>query len=314
MNEEKYMKKICVIGSFNIDIVTSVDRFPVVGETISSKSFDIFIGGGKGANQAVALGKLGADVMIAGKLGDKFYGPEYMEMIKKNNVNCDAVILEKDQFPGIAIIAVDGNSDNIIFAYPGANALVDIEYINQKWEMISSCDCFLFQFEIPLETNIYAMKKLREMGKTIILDPAPAKVFPDEVYRCVDFVTPNEVELQMLTGIHVKKESDFKAAAEKLLEKGARMVIAKAGKNGAYIVGSDEFTHVPGFKVKAVDTTAAGDSFNAGFAFALCEGKSLYDSVRFANAVAGLSTTGLGAQSAMPTIDEVNNFLSEQVL
>ncbi len=306
------MNKICVIGSFNIDVVTSVDRFPTVGETVPSHTFDIFVGGGKGGNQAVALGKLGADVRMVGKLGDKFYGPDYLAVLEENHVNCDSVVIEKDAFPGTAIVAVDKNSDNILFAFPGTNGMVDTAFIKQQWDSIRICDYFLFQLEIPLETNLYAMQELRKLKKTIVFDPAPARELPEEIYRYVDFITPNETELMTLSGMPVDSTDDFRAAGESLIKKGVRTIIAKAGKRGAYIITDQEFTHVPGYKVKAIDPTAAGDSFNAGFTFALAEGRSIYESVRFANAVGALSTTALGAQSAMPTFTQVSEFIKNQ--
>lgn len=307
------MKKICVIGSLNIDITTSVERFPKVGESVFSKTFDLFVGGGKGANQAVALGKLGADVMMVGKLGDQFYGPQYFEVLKKNNINLDAVKIEKDTFPGAALIAVDKNSDNMIFAYPGANSKVNIAFIEEKWDLISKCDIFLLQLEIPLETNIHIIKKLKELDKTILLDPAPALKFPDELLSLIDYITPNELELEALTGIVAQNEEDIKRSVHILISKGSKTVIVKSGSKGSYIAYDKEFVHMPAIKIQAVDPTAAGDSFNAALALKIAEGKDIFESVKFANAVGALATMALGAQSAMPSIEEVNRFLLTQV-
>lgn len=306
------MKKICVIGSMNIDVLTSVDRFPAVGETVPSHTFDIFPGGGKGGNQAVALGKLGADVRMVGRLGDKFYGPDYHKALIDNQVKADTVEVVPDAFPGTAIVAVDRNSDNIIFAYPGTNGMVDVPYLEAHWDTIKDCDFFLFQLEIPLETNLYAVAALRDLKKTIILDPAPARALPAEIYQNVDYLTPNETELMTLSGRPVNTDAEMRSAGTVLLHQGVRTIIAKAGKRGAYIITQHDFVHIPGYKVKAVDPTAAGDSFNAGFAYALAHGKTVYDSVRFANAVGALSTTALGAQSAMPSLSQVMNFIQEQ--
>ncbi len=304
------MNRICVLGSFNIDIMSAVSRFPKTGETITVDTFDLQVGGGKGANQAVALGRLGADVMMVGKLGDRFYGPEYLAVLENNGVSCEAVGMVPDAFPGAAFVAVDGNHDNILFIYPGTNALVDGGWIDQNWQAISACDVFLIQLEIPIETNIHLMKRLDRQKRMLILDPAPAKPLPLELLTGVDFLTPNEVELGMLTGMTVVNEEDFRTACQILLEKGARTVIAKAGKRGAYVADGSQFTLVPGFRVDAVDPTAAGDSFNAGFALALNEGQDVLASVRFGNAVAALSTTAFGAQSAMPDRNQVDAFLA----
>ncbi|GCE20050.1 ribokinase [Dictyobacter kobayashii] len=306
------MKKICVIGSFNIDIITTTERLPKVGETVFSNTFDLFVGGGKGGNQAIALGKLGADVRMVGKLGDRFYGPGYLDVLKDNQVQCDTVEIEKDMFPGTAVVAVDKNGDNLLFVYSGANEKVDISFIDRHWAAIAACDIFLFQLEIPLQTNLYAMKKLKELKKTIILDPAPATYYREEMLQYVDYVTPNETELEMLTGIALQHSEDFAVASQGLMEKGAKVVIAKAGKSGAYLCTPASFVHIEGYAVNAVDTTAAGDSFNAGFAYALAQGKNAIDSVRFANAVAAISTTAVGAQNAMPALEQVDAFLSMQ--
>jgi ribokinase len=307
------MKKVCVIGSFNIDVTASMQRFPKIGETVICDTFEVLVGGGKGANQAVALGRLGADVQMVGKLGAGFYGPEYLEVLKKNNVKCDMVDIEKNMIPGSAIVAVDGNGDNMLMIYPGANAKVSIEYIDDNWNEIAECDIFLLQLEIPDETNEYLVKKLKEAGKTIIFDPAPAKDIANDMFGYVDYVTPNETELEAYTGIEAKRADEFKRAGMMLLDKGAKTVIAKAGKNGAYIVTEDSFDYVPCYKVDAVDPTAAGDCFNAGFAYGIANDWNIKDSVRFAHAVAGISTTALGAQSAMPTYDTVKSFMENNI-
>lgn len=304
-----HMKKICVIGSLNIDITTTVDRFPKIGESVFSKTFDLFVGGGKGGNQSVALGKLGADVMMVGKLGDQFYGPQYLEVLKDHNVNFEAIKIEKDTFSGAALIAVDKNGDNMIFAYPGANSKVDIEFIDEEWDMISKCDIFLLQLEIPLETNIFIIKKLKALDKIIILDPAPAMKFPDELLNLIDYITPNEHELESLTGIVAQNEEDIKRSVNILISRGSKTVIVKSGSKGSYIAQNNEFVHIPAFKIQAVDPTAAGDSFNAGLALKIAEGKDIYESVKFANAVGAMATMSLGAQNAMPSMDEVNQFL-----
>lgn len=305
------MKKMCIIGSLNIDIVFSATKFPEVGESVFANTFDIYKGGGKGANQACALGKLGADVMLVGKVGDLFYGPDYIKVLENNGVQCNAVSVETGIYPGIGIVGVNEDGDNIIFVYPGANDMVDIDCLNKHWDYIKECDIFLFQLEIPVETNLYAMKKLMGQEKTIIFDPAPVKEFPLELYQYVDYITPNKTELQSLSGITIKKEADYKEAAHVLLRKGVSTVIAKAGKKGAYFVDKDSFIHISEIDgIKAIDPTAAGDSFNAGFAYYLSRGMDVVESIKFANAVAGLSTTAMGAQNAMPSFEEVNNYLS----
>lgn len=304
------MKTLCVVGSFNIDISATVDAFPLVSETVRCKSFDVFIGGGKGANQAVALGRLGADVMMVGRLGDRFYGPEYIDVLKKNGVSCDTVDVIANAYPGSAFVAVDAAGDNILFIHAGTNAMLDVGYIDANWEKISERDIFLFQLEIPLETNLYAIEKLNKLGKTIILDPAPAMDLPEEIYKYIDYITPNEVELAQITGIEIKDDEDLLSAARILLDRGVGTVIAKVGKNGAYVIDRQGAYFAPPTVVKAVDPTAAGDTFNAAFAFALALGKGAAQCARFANVVAALSTLAIGAQNAMPTIGQVEEFLN----
>lgn len=308
---ELYMKKICVIGSLNMDLVTKVSDFPKSGETIFGKSFQTFPGG-KGANQAVALGRLGADVIIVGKVGEDIYGEKYLEVLRNNNVRQDAVEIEKEVSSGIAVIQVNDSGENNIIVVPGANGKVDTQYIESKWDIIRQADIFLFQLEIPLLTVIDVMKKLKKLGKVIILDPAPASKLPDDIFKYIDFITPNETEIETLTGRNIKNEDDLKEAGKILFDKGVKVVIAKLGSKGASIIKKDEYISIPGFKVSAVDTTAAGDSFNAGFAFALSEEKSLKDCVEFGNAVGAISTTALGAQEAMPTYEIISEFIKDK--
>ena len=306
------MKRICVIGSINMDLTTTIDRFPNPGETITGTSFGTYPGG-KGANQAVSAGRLGGDVTMFGKIGDDLYGKEYLKVFDSNCVKFIGVGVECGVSSGIAVIEVDGLGENHIIVIPGANNLLDMDFIDKQFDFLSECDIFLFQLEIPLETVLYVMKRLKDLNKIIILDPAPAKALPEEIYNCIDFITPNETEIEILTGVKVKNDNDLNRAANLLLNKGVKTVIAKAGKRGAYIIDKTGIKHILGFKVKAVDTTAAGDSFNGGFAFSLSKGSDVEKSVRFANAVAALSTTALGAQSAMSNFEQVKEFIKNNI-
>ena len=303
------MKKICVIGSLNTDLVAVIDRFPKPGETITGREFGIYPGG-KGANQAVALGRLGADVRMVGKLGDDLYGRKYMETLKNNGVDNSGIGIEPAASSGVALIEVESTGENRIIIIPGANGMVDCGFIDSKLELMLECDIFLLQLEIPVETVAYAIKILKNNGKTVILDPAPAAKLPDDIFPFLDYITPNETELEALTGIKIKNDTDIKAAAGYLLAKGVGTVIAKVGKRGAFIINNHEFLYSPVFDVKVIDTTAAGDSFNAGFAYALAQGRNLTECAAFANAVASLSTTAKGAQDAMPTLVQVNSLIS----
>ncbi|HZJ82962.1 MAG TPA: ribokinase [Clostridia bacterium] len=304
-------KKLCVIGSLNMDLVATVQQFPKPGETITGKAFGTYPGG-KGANQAVAAARLGANTRMVGKVGNDMYGDQYIDTLKQEGIKYDTVGIEPDTSSGIAIIEVDSIGENHIVIIPGANDKVDRDFIDSKWDNIVQGDIFLFQLEIPLDTVIYSIKKLKEAGKTIILDPAPARDLPHEIYPYLDYITPNETETEFLTKRKIHSQEDLKSAVDVLLDKGIGTVIAKAGRNGAFIISKEKFIHVPGFTVDVMDTTAAGDSFNAGFAYAFSRGKDLEDCVKMANGVAALSTTAKGAQEAMPTLDQVEAFIKKQ--
>ena len=299
------MKKICVIGSMNMDLVVDVPKFPVPGETLAGTGFNHFPGG-KGGNQAVAAGRLGGDVYMLGKVGKDAYGEMYLENLRSGNIDIKHIGQAEGTPTGIALIEVDGDGENRIVIIPGTNGLVDRKYIDENENIFLKCDIFLFQLEIPLATNLYAMKKAKEAGKTVIFDPAPAVVLPDEIYGYIDYITPNETEFLILTGRDIGEEvEEMKRSACRLIEKGVRTVIAKVGKKGAYIIDKERSLHVPGYPVKTVDTTAAGDTFNAGLAYGLARGYELTECVRLANAAAAISVTGKGAQGAMPGYDKV---------
>ncbi|GKX28220.1 ribokinase [Vallitalea longa] len=304
------MKKICVIGSINMDLVTTVKNFPKSGETVLGNDFNLYCGG-KGGNQAVAAGKLGATVAMFGKIGNDMYGKEYIENLKNSNVEYKYIQNEENVSTGTAIIEVEESSENKIIIIPGANNEVDKEYIDNNMKTLLEYDIFLFQLEIPMSTVVYAAKKLKEHDKVVIVDPAPAVKLPKELLECTDYLTPNETELEIVTGTKINSQDDLRQAVSILLDSGVGKVIHKAGKNGAYIIDENDIIHVEGYKVDAIDTTAAGDSFNAGFAFALSKGYDLDKCVEIANAVGGLATTGMGAQSAMPIYENVLTLINK---
>lgn len=212
---------------------------------------------------------------------------------------------------GTAIIEVDDRGENRIAIIPGTNGLVDNAYMDSMLERMLTCDIFLMQYEIDLNTVAHLAKILRREGKCLILDPAPAASAPEELYKNVDYITPNATELATLTGASTDTPEEVVAAARMLLERGVGAVIAKLGGKGCLYVDRKTIMPVSGFKVNTVDTTAAGDSFNAGFAVALAEGMPIEKALRFANAVGALSTTGAGAQSSMPTRAQVEALLAK---
>lgn len=301
------MGKILVIGSLNVDMVLNVDHMPAEGETILCDNMTL-VPGGKGANQACAAGRLGADVTMMGAVGEDDYAKMQRESLKASGVNIDALITKPDKQSGTAFITVNSRGNNSIVVIPGANGAFSKEDIdaNKKW--IEECDAVIFQLEIPLDTVCYAAKMAKDLGKTVILDPAPVPDnFPEELYGYVDLIKPNETELSRLTGMPNDLEH-LDEAAGILKSKGIKNVLVTLGEHGVYLWedGKDSIV-IPARKVKAVDTTAAGDSFTAALTAMLLEGKTLKEAAEFANKVSSIVVTRKGAQSSIPTIEEVRN-------
>lgn len=304
------MKKCAVIGSINMDLVLGVPYFPHPGETLTGREFRT-VPGGKGANQAVALARLGADVRMAGLVGDDAFGGKYIEHFRNNGVDVSAVGVVENCSTGVADILVNQEGENFIVLAPGANAKCDLAWLDRAMEQVKDCDIFLLQLEIPLETVAEAISRLRAMGKTIILDPAPAVPLSEEVLSKVDILTPNETELKIITPA-LPEDASVEERIAHLIGDSDRMVIHKRGGSGAYIATKDSIVHVPGFKVKAVDTTAAGDTFNAGLATGMAMGMEIAEAVKLAHGAAALSVTAFGAQDGMPSMERVKEFMAEQ--
>lgn len=300
--------RYCVVGSINMDLVAQVDRLPQPGETRTGKSYGTYPGG-KGANQAVALARLGADTTMAGKIGDDVFGSSYQETFSAEGVDSSIVEVEAGISTGVAVIEVDETGENHIIIVPGANGPMDRAYVDRHIERIAEADFVLFQLEIPRDTISYTLELLKNRKPTTILDPAPAQKLPRELLGGVDLITPNESEAESLTGIAVTDQAAAGEAGKALMEAGASRVIIKAGPAGAYIIDEKGVVKVEGFEVDVVDTTAAGDSFNAGLAYALGEGYSIQAAARYANAVAAVACTGFGAQSAMPRRADLRDLL-----
>ena len=305
-------KSIAIIGSMNVDLVSRVPRFLLPGETLQGLDFHVYPGG-KGGNQAVAAARLTSGVVMLGKLGDDANSQLYRQVFRDNGIISDCVETHAGINTGTAVIEVDTSTgDNRIVYIPGANSFVDRAQVDRHWERLTRCDIFLLQLEIPMDTVRYAIDRLRRAGKTVILDPAPAVALPEGLLGQCDVVTPNEVELALLTGLPAGTPEQMLAAGRQLLKRGVKNVVIKAGRQGAYLVNQETERLFPGFAVKAVDTTAAGDSFNAGLAAALAQGRTLPEAVPYANAVGALSTTAAGAQGAMPTRAQTEDFLKAQ--
>lgn len=305
------MKKCAVIGSINMDMVVGVPRFARPGETLTGRTFQI-VPGGKGANQAIALARLGISVKMAGKVGNDLFGNRYMDRFRSVGVDVSAISVEEGASTGVADIIVNANGENSIIVIPGANERCDQMWLDNVLEQTKDCDIFLLQLEIPLDTVIECICRLRKLDKTIILDPAPAVSLPEEALSQVDFITPNETELEIVTSF-LAEEADMETRIRRLVGDSRRQVIHKHGVDGAYVGDRHGVKHIPGFKVTSVDTTAAGDTFNAGFAAGLAKGLSVDEAVRLGNAAGALAVTAFGAQSGMPTMDEVCQLMTKQV-
>lgn len=311
------MKKILVIGSLNLDLVVEVDHTPKVGETILCDKMNM-IPGGKGANQACAAGRLGANVSILGALGKDSYAEIQKDSLKKSKVNISRLITKENENTGLAFITVNKDGDNSIVVVSGANGSVSIEDIDNNTDLIMESDVVILQLEIPLPTVVYAARKAKKFGKTVILDPAPVpRKFPKELFEYADIIKPNETELSMLSGIeHAEKHLD--EAIDKLRKDGARDIVITLGSKGAFVstVAGEEY-RIPAINVETVDTTAAGDAFTAAMAIMLAEGENLRGATEFANMVSAIVVTRKGAQSSIPNIEEVlaysNSLKKEEV-
>ncbi len=300
------MPNILVVGSLNADLVVRAPRFPQPGETISGDDLRV-IPGGKGANQAVAAARLGANVSMLGRVGKDGFGDFLLDNLKQNNV--DATLVQRDDSStGTAIIVVDSHGQNSIVLSAGVNGMVAETDVNRA--SFTDYEILLLQLEIPLPAVIRAAQRAKENHTRVILNPAPAKELPDELIALADFIIPNETELSLLTGMPVTDTDSAEKAARALLEHGAKNVLITLGSRGALIVNREISTQVDTYPVNVVDTTAAGDAFIGGFASVL-DSSSLLDAVRYGCACGALAVTKFGAQPSLPTNDEVDSFLEK---
>lgn len=311
-------KKIVVVGSINLDLVASVAQMPLVGETITGQQFATY-SGGKGANQAVCAARLGANVSMVGRLGQDRFAVELKERLQAAGV--DTASVENVPGPsGTAIILVSSDGSNSIVVIPGANKSLRLADLSRYEGLFQDASIILSQLEIPIETVEEIGRTAKRLHVPFLLDPAPAVPLSLSLLQTVTWLTPNESESRVLLRslghsiAETKTQIPPDQAAQHLLDAGVRNVILKLGSQGFYIAGQDvEPTSVPSFQVEAIDTTAAGDAFNGGFAFALAGGLDPLAAARFANAVAAVSVTKAGAQDSMPHLQEVEELLATTV-
>ena len=299
---------IVVCGSINMDLVTRTPRLPKPGETITGRAF-FTASGGKGANQAVACARLGTPTRLIGRVGEDVFGGTLLNNLRGYGVDVSGVLIEPGQSSGIAMIAVDDAAENTIIIVPGANGVIGQADIARLEAVIDRARVLLLQLEIPMDAVIAAARLARERGVTVILDPAPARPLPDELYALADVLTPNETEASALVSFALRDENDVRRAARVLLERGARLVVVKLGSRGAYWSDGATEQFAPAFRVESVDTVAAGDAFNGALAVALAEGLPFAEAMRWGLATGALAVTKAGAQPSMPTRAEVEGMV-----
>ena len=301
---------ILVLGSFMMDLVVRTERAPVAGETLVGDSFGRFPGG-KGANQAVAAARLGGDVAMAGKVGRDAFGDEGLGVLADNGVDT-AHMLRDDEATGVALIVVERSGQNRIIIAPGANMRYTTDEADALEEAIRRADMLVMQLEIDLTVVERAAAIAQKHGVPVLLNPAPARALPAALLSRVSVLTPNETELELLTGMKVECIESAGRAARTLLALGVERVVVTLAEKGALLCTAEGDEHVEGFPVTPVDTVAAGDSFNGALAVKLVEGATLLEAARFANAVGALAVTKQGAIPSLPTLAEVERFLTER--
>jgi ribokinase len=299
---------IVVVGSANMDMVVLTKRFPEPGETVFGGTFGMFPGG-KGANQAVCAAKLGGRVYFIGKMGRDVFRDKLLDSMKHDGVRLGRLTTDPHDSTGIALITVDGGGQNEIVVVSGSNMKLLPSDIERERSVFASVKVLLLQLEIPIPTVVKAARLAKERAVTVVLNPAPARKLPASLLKMVDYITPNETELHHLTSMPVSSIRGVERAAQRLLASGIRTVLVTMGAKGCLMVREGATKLFPAHKVKPVDTTAAGDAFNGALAFALASGYSLEEAIALANSVAAFAVTRMGAQSSMPTMNELRTFL-----
>ncbi|ARU95830.1 ribokinase [Tatumella citrea] len=303
--------KLVVLGSINVDHIVNLVQFPRPGETVTGKQYQVAFGG-KGANQAVAAGRSGADISFIACVGQDDMGERIRQQLADDRIDVTPLTSIEGESTGVALIFVNGEGENSIGIYSGANAALTPERVKQQRQVISGADALLMQLESPLDSVLAAAHIAREDQTQVILNPAPATVLSDELLSLVDIITPNETEAQILTGVVVKTDEDAAKAAKVLHEKGIGCVLITLGQRGVWLSEQGKGQRIPGFRVQAVDTIAAGDTFNGALITALLENKTMDESVRFAHAAAAIAVTRHGAQPSVPWREEIDSFLQAQ--
>jgi len=304
---------IVVLGSLNMDLVANTSRLPMSGETIAGERFAM-IPGGKGANQAIAVSRLGIPCSMVGRVGKDSFGNDLLHALQDNQVDRRGILIDELVHTGVAMIAVDDNGDNQIIVIPEANGNLDQTDVERLRPYLEGAAFLLLQLEVPLAVVEAAAKLAQQMGVQVILDPAPAQPLSKTLYRQVDIITPNAVEAEQLVGFPVTDTNTAQQATIQLQTQGINIVIITLGQQGVYCANGEESFFIPAFTIEPIiDTVAAGDAFNAGLAVALCRGVNLQRSIILGSAAGALTVTQVGAQSALPFQETLNAFLGERV-
>lgn len=301
------MGRIVVIGSSNTDLTVRVESIPSPGQTLLGGDV-IMAGGGKGANQAVAVARLGGELEFVAKVGDDMFGHDSIFHLQRDGIDTSHIFVDKEVSSGVALICVDRNAENAIAVAPGANMRLGKDEIDMVRKDIETAQILLLQLESPMETIEYASEIAARAGVKVVLNPAPAARIPDSIIRNAFLLTPNETECEVLSGMKIESDRDAEKAGRLLLEKGAKNVIVTLGTKGSMIVTPNGCEKVPAYRVHAVDTVAAGDTYNGALCVALAEGKSLKEAAEFASRASAIAVTRPGAQPSVPTRTEVEEF------
>ena len=303
--------KLAVLGSINADHILNLNHFPRPGETVIGKQYQIAFGG-KGANQAVAAGRAGANIAFIACVGADDIGERIRQQLQQDRIDTAPVETVADEATGVAMIFVNGEGENNIGIYSGANAALTPTCVARHQRVIAEADALLMQLESPLESVLAAAKIARANATQVILNPAPATQLSDELLALIDIITPNETEAEILTGIAVNSDEDAARAAQVLHAKGIQTVLITLGRRGVWLSEQGQGERIPGFSVQAVDTIAAGDTFNGAFITARLEGVAMQNALRFAHAAAAIAVTRPGAQPSVPWRSEIDDFLQQQ--
>jgi ribokinase len=297
--------RITIVGSLNMDLVIRSPHIPQPGETIIGSDFQT-IPGGKGANQAVAAARLGGQVNMVGRVGEDTFADALLDNLKSSGVDTGFVRRDSNSPTGVALIVVDDAGENVIVVASGANMQVTETDVAAAEQAISSSDVLLLQLEVPLRVVTRAAQIARANGVSVILNPAPARKLPSELLQLVDVLVPNESETELLTGIEISSQAEYANAARLLLRTGVNSLVITLGRRGSLLASSsNDLESIAAFKIKPVDTTAAGDAFLGGLAVTIGEGGSLQEAVRMGNAAGALAAMRFGAQTSLPSRSEV---------